>query len=126
MPRPRVYDPDAVLDAAESLAVRSGPASVTIRALSDAVGLSNGALYHSFGSRAGLLGQVWLRAGQRVLALQLGVVEQAAHGAGALSAAAQAPADVAERPPAAGRPPRQGSPDQWGGPGWPGGRTEKG
>ncbi|WP_301123768.1 TetR/AcrR family transcriptional regulator [Mycolicibacterium fortuitum] len=103
MPRPRVYDPDAVLDAAESLAVRSGPASVTIRALSDAVGLSNGALYHSFGSRAGLLGQVWLRAGRRFLALQCELVEQADHGADAISAAAQAPVVFAERHPASAR-----------------------
>ncbi|WP_454793043.1 TetR/AcrR family transcriptional regulator [Mycolicibacterium lutetiense] len=103
MPRPRVYDPDAVLDAAESLAVHSGPASVTIRAISDAVGLSNGALYHSFGSRAGLLGQVWLRAGRRFLALQRELVDAARHGTDAIAAAAYAPVIFAERHPASAR-----------------------
>ncbi|MDF3341586.1 TetR/AcrR family transcriptional regulator [Mycolicibacterium septicum] len=103
MPRPRLYDPDAVLDAAESLAVHSGPASVTIRAISDAVGLSNGALYHSFGSRAGLLGQVWLRAGRRFLALQSELVEAAQQGADGIAAAAYAPVIFAERHPASAR-----------------------
>ncbi|CRZ17408.1 TetR/AcrR family transcriptional regulator [Mycolicibacterium neworleansense] len=103
MPRPRVYDPDAVLDAAESLAVCSGPASVTIRALSDAVGLSNGALYHSFGSRAGLLGQAWLRAGRRFLALQREQVAAARQGVDAIAAAAYAPVIFAERHPSSAR-----------------------
>ncbi|MUL83103.1 MULTISPECIES: TetR/AcrR family transcriptional regulator [unclassified Mycolicibacterium] len=103
MPRPRVYDPDAVLDATESLAVRSGPASVTIRAISDAVGLSNGALYHSFGSRAGLLGQVWLRAGRRFLALQRELVDAADQGTDAIAAAAYAPVIFAERHPDSAR-----------------------
>lgn len=52
MPRPRVHDPDRVLAAVESLAARSGPAAVTIRAVSEATGASNGAVYHGFGSRA--------------------------------------------------------------------------
>src|ERR1700737_1755135 len=59
MPRPRVYEPDRVLDAVESLAVASGPAAVTIRAISAAIGVSNGALYHTFGSRSGLMGRAW-------------------------------------------------------------------
>lgn len=92
-----------MLDAAEALAVRSGPAAVTIRALSDAVGLSNGALYHSFGSRSGLLGQVWLRAGRRFLALQRELVTAAHHGADAIAAAAYAPVIFAERHPASAR-----------------------
>ncbi|WP_029109104.1 TetR/AcrR family transcriptional regulator [Mycobacterium sp. URHD0025] len=103
MPRPRVYDPETVLDAAEALAVRSGPASVTIRAISDAVGLSNGAVYHSFGSRAGLLGQVWLRAGRRFLALQRDLVGAARPGTDAIAAAAYAPVTFAERHPASAR-----------------------
>jgi AcrR family transcriptional regulator len=103
VPRPRIYDPDAVIDAAESLAVHSGPASVTVRAISDAVGLSNGALYHSFGSRAGLLGQAWLRAGRRFLALQRELVEAADRGTDAISAAAHAPVIFAERHPDSAR-----------------------
>ncbi|OBI14290.1 hypothetical protein A5714_14075 [Mycobacterium sp. E2462] len=38
MPRPRVHDLDSVLDAVEELAVRAGPAAVSIRAISAAVG----------------------------------------------------------------------------------------
>lgn len=105
MPRPRVHDLDGVLDAAESLAVASGPAAVTIRAISASVGMSNGALYHSFGSRAVLLAQAWLRAGRRFLDAQSALVDQAlaTHGrhAGALAvaAAADAPAAFAEQYP---------------------------
>ena len=43
MPRPRLYDRDLVLDAAESLAVQTGPAGVTTRAVASAAGVSNGA-----------------------------------------------------------------------------------
>jgi AcrR family transcriptional regulator len=105
MPRPRVYEPDRVLDAVDSLTVASGPAAVTIRAISDAVGVSNGALYHTFGSRAGLIGRAWLRAGRRFLDLQNALVEQALSETGtqapiaAVAAAADAPAVFAERYP---------------------------
>jgi AcrR family transcriptional regulator len=70
VPRPRVHDLDRVLDVAEELAVSTGPAAVTIRALSDATAMSNGALYHAFGSRAGLLGRAWVRAAEGFLELQ--------------------------------------------------------
>jgi AcrR family transcriptional regulator len=105
MPRPRVYEPDRVLDAVESLTVAAGPAAVTLRAISDAVGVSNGALYHTFGSRAGLIGRAWLRAGRRFLDLQNALVEQALSETGtqapiaAVAAAADAPAVFAERYP---------------------------
>lgn len=77
MPRPRVHDPDAVLDAVEALLSEGGPGAVTVRAVSAAAGLSNGALYHSFGSRAGLMAHAWLRAGLRFLALQRSLLEAA-------------------------------------------------
>jgi AcrR family transcriptional regulator len=105
MPRPRVYDPDRVLDAAESLAVTSGPAAVTIRAISAAIGVSNGAVYHTFGSRAGLLGRAWLRAGHRFLEAQAELIDQALSASGpqagidAVVAAADAPAVFAEQYP---------------------------
>src|SRR6516162_5503867 len=99
MPRPRVHEPDRVLDAVESLAVASGPAAVTIRAISAAVGVSNGALYHTFGSRAGLLARAWLRAGQRFLAAQTALVDQAASGVDAVLAVADAPAVFAQQNP---------------------------
>ncbi|OJZ69954.1 TetR family transcriptional regulator [Mycobacterium paraffinicum] len=98
MPRPRVHDQDQILDAVERLAVRSGPASVTIRAVSDATGVSNGALYHTFGSRAGLVGRAWLRAGHRFLCAQSESIDAAPEGDGvaAVVAAAEAPAVFAE------------------------------
>jgi AcrR family transcriptional regulator len=105
VPRPRVYEPDKVLDAVESLVVASGPAAVTIRAVSAAVGVSNGALYHTFGSRSGLMGRAWLRAGRRFLAAQNALVDQALSEAGprapvaAVVAAADAPAVFAEQYP---------------------------
>ncbi|MBV8181003.1 MAG: TetR/AcrR family transcriptional regulator [Mycobacterium sp.] len=105
MPRPRVYEPDRVLDAVESLAVASGPAAVTIRAISAAVGVSNGALYHTFGSRAGLMGRAWLRAGRRFLDLQNTMVDKALAETGsrapiaAVVAAADAPVVFAEQYP---------------------------
>ncbi|WP_040796658.1 TetR family transcriptional regulator [Nocardia higoensis] len=104
MPRPRVHDPDVVLDAAEALAARSGPAAVTVRAVAAVTGMSNGALYHTFGSRAGLLGRAWLRAAHRFLELQ----RELAGGAGsdpveAIVAAAEAPCVFAERFPASAR-----------------------
>ncbi|UXA05068.1 TetR/AcrR family transcriptional regulator [Mycobacterium sp. SMC-2] len=94
MPRPRVHDQDRILDAVERLAVQSGPASVTIRAVSDATGVSNGALYHTFGSRAGLVGRAWLRAGHRFLGAQGDLIDSAPEGDGiaAVVAAAEAPA----------------------------------
>ncbi|OBK26533.1 TetR family transcriptional regulator [Mycobacterium asiaticum] len=102
MPRPRIYDIDIVLDAVESLAVASGPAAVTTRAISATVGVSNGALYHNFGSRAGLLAHAWLRAGRRFLDAQTASVDQAlssGDGVAAVAAAADAPAAYAEQYP---------------------------
>lgn len=97
-----MHDPDRVLDAVESLAVASGPAAVTIRAISAAVGVSNGALYHTFGSRSGLMGRAWLRAGHRFLTVQNELVDQALSKASpqaAVVAAADAPVVYAEKHP---------------------------
>lgn len=105
MPRPRLHEPDRILDAVESTAVGSGPAAVTIRGVSAAVGISNGALYHTFGSRSGLLGHAWLRAGSRFLTVQNTLVDRAMLKAGpqapvaAVVAAAEAPVAFAEQYP---------------------------
>lgn len=110
MPRPRVHDPELLLDAAERLAVESGLAAVTVRALSGVSGVSNGAIYHAFGSRAGLVGQAWLRAARRFLdmqdemvavALRLGATPEAA--IDAVVAAADAPARFTVEQPMSGR-----------------------
>ncbi|MEV2223513.1 helix-turn-helix domain-containing protein [Nocardia vinacea] len=106
MPRPRTHDPDTVLDAAESLAVRSGPAAVTIRAVAAATGVSNGAIYHTFGSRAELLGRSWIRAAGRFLRMQTESVEahlaandDTSHALEAVVAAAETPVEFARRYP---------------------------
>ncbi|PJK20048.1 TetR/AcrR family transcriptional regulator [Mycolicibacterium goodii] len=99
MPRPRVHDPEAILDVAESLAVRDGPTAVTIRAVGEAVGVSNGALYHEFGSRQGLLTRAWLRAANRLHAVLRELVDAAGDGAAAIAAAAGASITLAERHP---------------------------
>lgn len=101
MPRPRLYDQDQILDAVERLAAQSGPAAVTIRAVSDAIGVSNGAVYHTFGSRAGLVGRAWLRAGHRFLDAQSQLIDAAPEGdaTAAVVAAAEAPAIFADEHP---------------------------
>lgn len=110
MPRPRIHDLDHLMDTAEQIAVDSGAAAVTVRALSTATTVSNGAIYHAFGSRAGLMGQVWLRAARRFLVLQREAVDTALatrtgpEGAiEAVVAAADTPAEFQLRHPVSGR-----------------------
>lgn len=68
MPRPRVHDLDAILDAAEALLADGPPSGLTIRSLAAATGASSGSLYHAFGSRNELLGRLWQRAAAAYLA----------------------------------------------------------
>jgi AcrR family transcriptional regulator len=108
VPRPRVYDQDQILDAVEQLAVQHGPAAVTIRAISAAIGVSNGAVYHTFGSRAGLAGRARLRAGQRFLRTLNELIDTALRapdggGVAAVVAAADASAVFAEEYPDSSR-----------------------
>ncbi len=85
-----------------------GVAAVTIRAVAAASGMSNGAIYHSFGSRAELVARMWIRAARRFLDVQRELVDTAP-GAGpdaaiaAVVGAAEAPAVFAERHPASAR-----------------------
>jgi AcrR family transcriptional regulator len=97
VPRPRVHDRDTVLDAAETLAVTTGPGGVTTRAVAAAAGVSNGAIYHSFRSRSDLVAQTWLRAARAFLDVQSDLVDTALAAADAdpidaVLAAADAPA----------------------------------
>jgi len=100
-----MHDPDVVLDAVEDLVARSGPNAVTIRAIGAAVGVSNGAVYHTFTSRGGLMGQAWLRAGRRFLEVQTALVDKASAGSdadgptAAVVAAADAPVVFTEQYP---------------------------
>jgi AcrR family transcriptional regulator len=103
MPRPQVYDRDAMLDAAEELAVEGGVKAVTIRAVSERAGISNGAIYHAFGSRGGLAGRAWVRAARRFLALQRQAVDAEDDPIRAVVAAADAPAVFSEQYPSSAR-----------------------
>lgn len=88
MPRPRIHSVDDLLDATERIAVQDGPAAVTVRAVSQATGVSNGAIYHAFGSRGGMVGRAWLRAAQRFLDMQRAAVDGAFDAGGSIAAAA--------------------------------------
>jgi AcrR family transcriptional regulator len=103
MPRPQVYDRDAMLDAAEELAVEGGVKAITIRAVADRAGISNGAIYHAFGSRGGLVGRAWVRAARRFLTLQEQAVDAEDEPVRAVMAAADAPAVFSERYPSSAR-----------------------
>jgi AcrR family transcriptional regulator len=103
MPRPQVYDRDAMLDAAEQLAVEGGVRAVTIRAVSERAAISNGAIYHAFGSRGGLVGRAWVRAARRFLTLQREAVDAEDDPVGAVIVAADTPAVFSEQYPASAR-----------------------
>jgi AcrR family transcriptional regulator len=95
-----VHAPEAVLDAAEDLLVEQGRAGLTVRSLSERAAVSNGSIYHAFGTLESVVAGAWLRRAQDFLALQRsGVDEQLAHGDGrrAVQAAADAPARLAAR-----------------------------
>ncbi|MDR7299830.1 helix-turn-helix domain-containing protein [Haloactinomyces albus] len=112
MPRPRVHDLDQVLDVAERLVVEMGPERLTVRRLSAESGVPNGAIYHGFGSLAALRGRMWLRAAIEFLDLQRELIDAALGAAAATGfdaavnavvTAADAPAVLADRRPAAAR-----------------------
>ena len=100
MGRPREHDLEAVLDHARRLWVEGGPGGVTIRGLAAESGVSNGAIYHAFGSRDGLLARIWVREAQRFLELQRAAVAAALDAGGPVAdvvvAAALTPAAYAE------------------------------
>jgi AcrR family transcriptional regulator len=62
MPRAPEFDRAQILDAAERLIARHGPAGATIGAIARAVGAPTGSIYHRFDSRDVLLAEVWLGA----------------------------------------------------------------
>ncbi|WP_205877593.1 TetR/AcrR family transcriptional regulator [Mycobacterium camsae] len=74
---PRLQEHDYVLDSTEDLVAQDGIEAVTIRALTKATGISNGAIYRTFESRGGLLGRVWIRAERRFLDQLTSLVEEA-------------------------------------------------
>lgn len=65
MARPALHSVDAMLDAARALLLEHGVEQTTIQAIAEASGAPVGSLYNRFGSRAELLGRLWLRAAGR-------------------------------------------------------------
>lgn len=77
MPRPRQYDLDGILDAAEQLVIDGGRSALTTRALTRQAGVSNGAVYHAFGSVEAVVARAWLRRARQFLDTQRHHVTQA-------------------------------------------------
>ncbi len=101
-----MHDLDQILDVAEELVAREGLEGFTVRRLSAAAGVSNGAIYHAFGSVPALLGRTWLRAGDDFLKLQTTLVDSALQSGDpvkAVAVAADMPAEFALRRPAGAR-----------------------
>lgn len=98
--RPRRHDRAELLDHTRDPWIERGTAGVTIRALSTATGVSNGAIYNAFGSRDGLLAAVWVREAVEFLDFQRSAVEKARgtddSAADMVVAAALAPAGLAD------------------------------
>lgn len=78
--RRRLHEEESILDAAEALLAERGGEGLTIRALSEATGASTGSLYHAFGSRAELLGRMWLRGAEAFLDLLDSEIDKALRG----------------------------------------------
>lgn len=110
MARPRLHALDDLLDAAEQLVVSGGPAGFTLRGLAANTGVSNGSIYHAFGSRDELLARLWLRATARLGAIMNDALPAAMDDPGATAArqavvgTALAPVVLARRYPASAQP----------------------
>ena len=65
MARPRIHQPDAVMDRARRLVLDNGVRAATIEAIAAASGAPMGSLYHYFNSRDELLARLWVRAVRR-------------------------------------------------------------
>ncbi|WP_394847184.1 TetR/AcrR family transcriptional regulator [Pendulispora brunnea] len=63
--RDGIHAADDILDAARDIVLERGVSGATTRAIADAAGAPSGSIYHRFGSRDGLLAQMWIRAIRR-------------------------------------------------------------
>jgi AcrR family transcriptional regulator len=106
MARPRLHAPEALLDAAEELLAEHGRANLTVRALADRAGASNGSIYHAFGSVENVVATAWLQRARQFLEVQRTAVDAAlaaGDAVGAVQAAADAPARLHGIEPSAAR-----------------------
>lgn len=72
MARPAMFSDDQILDAALDLVAACGPNAATIAAISGAIGVSVGSIYHRFSSRELLMARLWIRGVKR---FQRGFIE---------------------------------------------------
>lgn len=63
--RPRIHQPDTVLDHARDVVLKRGSRAATMEAIASASGAPMGSLYHCFNSRDELLARLWVRAVRR-------------------------------------------------------------
>lgn len=103
MPRPRIHDPELILDTAERLIADLGPEALTVRRLALEAGVPNSTIYHAFANLPALIGRTWLRAATFFLDEQERLVDEAANPVEAVVAAADTPAVVADARPDAAR-----------------------
>ena len=106
MARPRLHAPETLLGAAEDLVIEHGRANLTVRALAERAGASNGSIYHAFGSVENVVATAWLHRAAQFLEVQRTAVDAelaAGNAVGAVQAAADAPARLHEIEPSAAR-----------------------
>ena len=60
MGRPQLFTRQQVLDAAVSLVAAGGPPAASMAAVAEEMGGPTGSIYHRFGSREELLGEMWI------------------------------------------------------------------
>jgi len=65
MGRPAKHSADDLIDAAIEIFAAHGIRAVTLGAVAEATGASNGSVYHRFPDRPSLLAQMWLRTSRR-------------------------------------------------------------
>lgn len=75
--RPQEVDIDALVGHARDLWMAQGMKAVTIRALSQRSGVSNGAIYHHFSSRNHLLASIWAQEAARFRDYQRAEIDRA-------------------------------------------------
>jgi AcrR family transcriptional regulator len=99
MARPRLHDPDSILDATLTVVLERGAPEATIQAIAAESGAPTGSIYHAFGSREALLARMWVRAARRSQERFLEAAEAPAEPRAAALAAAMSVFDFArERP----------------------------
>jgi AcrR family transcriptional regulator len=65
VPRPRIHQPDTVLDHARDIVLERGVRAATMEVIARTSGAPMGSLYHYFSSHDELLAQLWVRAVRR-------------------------------------------------------------